>query len=280
MKKLAGRKHLSYIIAGSISAMLIISFLYFIIRSARSEKFPYYSVPEDTDSTLTIGIIGDSWVEDKGLDTLLNIMLLTDNISGKIISAFQGSARSKLVYQNLFKDKSDHHSSKYIIESRPDYCIVVAGVNDASGQVGPSCYSYHMSLIIKTLLHYNIKPVVITLPEFGIEEIPEDMTHLEGVLWKLRNNIAAFLNNRGEIDNIIKYREDLLNELRAENIIDQVTFVDFDNVCEDYYKCPCLYVDRGHLSKCGKQKLCRVVADKMIELIKTQQMNVSIVNSH
>ena len=246
--------------------ILIFSF-YYIKRSSFSKELPFFSLPDDHDTTLTIGIIGDSWVEDKGFDTIIHKKLLNENINSKIISSYQGSAKSKSIYQNLYEDRSEPYSSKSIIESRPDYCIVVGGVNDASGQIGARFYSYHMSQITKTLLHYRMKPVIVSLPEFGIEEIPEDMNLFEGILWRLRNKISAFLNNKGEIDNIKTYRKALVRELESENLKDGIIIIDFDDVCKDYQKCPDLYSDRGHLSECGKEKLCQIITDKLTEAI-------------
>lgn len=250
---------------GIITIFILILSLYFIKRSSFSGELPLYSLPADHDTTFTISIIGDSWVEDKHLDTIIHNKLLAQNINNKIISSYQGSARSKSIYQNLYKDRSEPYSSKFIIESRPDYCIVIGGVNDASGQIGASFYSYHMLQIIKTLVHYRIKPVIVSLPEFGIEEIPEDMNLFEGILWRLRNKISAFLNNKGEIDNIKTYRKVLVGELESENLKDVIIIIDFDDVCKDYHKCPDLYLDRGHLSECGKEKLCQIISNKIIE---------------
>lgn len=122
---------------------------------------PFYSVSVDNDTTLTtIGIIGDSWVAGGKLDSLLHIGLLDKGFKNKILSSGHSGAKSKLIYQNLFDEKGNEHSSKFLIENRPDYCIVIAGVNDAASQIGGHFYSYHMSLIIKTLLHYKIKPII------------------------------------------------------------------------------------------------------------------------
>src|SRR5690606_7925243 len=126
----------------------------------------------------TIGIIGDSWVAGDKLDSLLFNGLFEKGFENKIISSGHPGAKSKLIYQNLFEDKENEHSSKSLIENRPDYCIVIAGVNDAASQIGSHFYAYHMNLIVKTLLHYRIKPIIVTCPEFGIKETIDNMNVL------------------------------------------------------------------------------------------------------
>ncbi|NMC39158.1 MAG: hypothetical protein GYA41_12625 [Bacteroidales bacterium] len=260
------RKFRKYWIA-IVSIFILFGIIYFAGRSLKSEALSYFQVPPDTCSITTIGIVGDSWVEDKRLDTIIQRYLADARIEARILSSHQGGAESKQVYQNLFKEHSVPHSSRFVIESRPDYCIVVAGVNDASSRVGPSYYSHHMTLIIKTLLHYGIVPFIVSLPEFGIEEIPENMNMFTGTLWKIRNSISATLNNKGRINSIITYRNKLISDLELDNLLNRVILIDFDLVCDDFCKCQQLYVDRGHLSKCGDTKLCRIIADKLIETI-------------
>lgn len=250
-----------------ILIFILFGIMYFTGRSLKSESLPYFPVPPDTCSITTIGIVGDSWVEDKKLDTIIQRYLSDANIETRIISSHQGGAESKQVYQNLFREHSASHSSRFVIENRPDYCVVVAGVNDASSQVGPRFYSHHMALIIKTLLHYEIVPFIVSLPEFGIEEIPENMNIFTGALWKIRNSISASITNKGQINNIVTYRNKLITDLESDNLLDRVIIIDFDLVCDDYSKCLQLYVDRGHLSKCGDRKLSRIIADKLIETI-------------
>jgi hypothetical protein len=117
-----------------------------------------------------------------------------------------------------------------------------------------------MSLIIKTLLHYKIKPIIVSCPEFGINESINQMN----VLSKRRNIISAYFNNNGEIDNIKTYRKILAEELYSENLIDSVILIEFGNVCSDYNKCPELYINPSHLSKKGNKILCQVITNKLI----------------
>ena len=140
---------------------------------------------------------------------------------------------------------------------------IIAGVNDAASQIGSNYYAHHMILMVKTLLHYEITPVIVSLPEFGIEESIDDMN----ILSKTRNIISAKINNNGELDNISTYRAVLENELISEKLVESVVLIDFDNVCPDYHKCPDLYANSSHLSKKGNETLCQIITNELLRNI-------------
>lgn len=242
--------------------ILVLSFSYYLIdRFSYSKELPYYALNNSNqDTILTIGIIGDSWVAGNKLDSLLHADLLEHGLKTNIISSGHGGAKTKLIYQNLFKGLHEEHSSKFIIEKRPDYCIVIAGVNDAGSEIGSHFYSFHMIEIIKTLLHYKIKPVIVTLPEFGVKEVIDNMN----VVSRNRNVISAFFNNNGEIDNIKTYRKVFIEELRSNKLQDSIILIDFDKVCSDYNKHLDLYANSSHLSDKGNELLCQIITNELI----------------
>jgi len=259
MKVTAMKKKIRIIGIGVITIIVLTFSWYLIDRFSYSKELPYYAVIVKNDTTLTIGIIGDSWVAGGKLDSLFHNGLLEKGFKNKVLSSGHSGAKSKLIYQNLFEENANEHSSKFIIENRPNFCIVIAGVNDAVGQVGANFYSHHMLLIIHTLLHYKIKPIIVELPEFGIIEATNEM----GFVKRERNKIYAKFTNSGEIDNIKTYRKALIQELEAENLKDSIIQIDFDNVCDDYSKCLELYRGTSHLSKKGNEKLSQIIIDEL-----------------
>jgi hypothetical protein len=244
---------------GAAVIVILFSGWYLLDRFSNSRKLPYFTVASGRDSTLTIGIIGDSWVAEEKLDSILHYGLLESKITNSIISSGHPGAKSKIIYQNLFGLNDKSHSSKFILEKRPEYCIVIAGVNDAAGQVGSEYYSYHVSQIVETLLHYKIKPVLVSLPEFGIEETTEKMD----IVSKTRNEISAYFNNDGVIDNIRIYRNALNKALQTSHLNDSVLVVDFDNICPEYSRNKELYMNPAHLSKSGNLRLGNLIIDKL-----------------
>ena len=265
MKAATKLKKISLIGICFIVIFIFIFLWYLLNRFSYAEKFPFYSVKVVSDSSLTIGIIGASWVAGAKLDSFLHHALLQKGFKNKIISSGHPGATGKLIYKHLFEENKKEHSSKFIIENSPDYCIVIGGVNDAISQLGGNFYSYHMIQIIKTLLHYNIKPIIISLPEFGIKETNDKLDYFS----KNRNIITAWFNNNGQIDNIKTYRKIFEKKLAAEHLKDSIMLIDFDNVCADYNKCPELYANPAHLSGKGNEKLCHIITNDLIRKINT-----------
>ena len=245
---------------GLFSVIFIVFAWYLIDRFSYANEQTYYQISNQyQDTILTVGIIGDSWVAGHKLDSLLHQELLKNGINNKVISSGQSGAKSKLIFQNLFKNEKDEHSSKSIIENKPDYCVVIAGVNDKVGQVGKGFYTHHMIMIMKTLLHYNIKPIIVELPTVGIEETTNQL----GFIKIIQYNIFAYFTNNGELDNTKTYRENLNVELEKKELDDKIIFIDFDKVCAEYSNCKELYRNHSHLSKKGNEKLCKIIVEEM-----------------
>ncbi|MDG1728682.1 MAG: SGNH/GDSL hydrolase family protein [Algibacter sp.] len=249
----------------TIVAVFIFATSYYLIdRFSFEKEFPYYEVIVNNKDFFSIGVIGDSWVARKKLDTLLHEGLLEKGINNKIISSGQPSARSKLIYQNMFKDSTNKYSSKFLIKKHPDYCIVIAGVNDAIGQIGANFYSHHMILIIKNLLYYNIKPVIVELPEFGIVEHINNKNTFN----RMRYIISSKFNNKGEIDNIKTYRKNLNKLLMEEKLNDKIIFIDFDNICSNYEDCKDIFKkDGAHLNEEGNKLLSENIVNVLTKQI-------------
>lgn len=254
-------KKFRFIGIGIVTIFVLIFAWYLIDRFSYSNELPYYAIKVEKDSVLTIGIIGDSWVAGKNLDSIIHYTLLAVNINNKVLSSGQNGAKSKLIYQNLFKEESNPTSSKFIIENRPDYCIVIAGINDAAGQIGKNFYTHHMIMIINTLLHYKIKPIVIGLPEFGIIEVTNQM----GFIKKERNKIYAYFTNAGELDNINTYREDFEKTIVMEKLRDSIIYVGINDFRYDYKECLKLFANPSHLSKVGLIKLGNEIVNEIVE---------------
>ena len=248
---------------GIVIIIVLLLSWYLIDRFSYSNPQPYYSVKATHNTTLTIGIIGDSWVSNGKLDSLIHNKLLEKGFENKVLSSGHPGARSKIIYQNLFKEKEKEQSSKFIIENHPDYCVLVSGVNDAISQVGSNFYTHHVVLIVNTLLHYKITPVIVELPEFGIVEATNEL----GFIPRERDILSAKFTNSGEIDNIRTYREALVRELEVKNLKDSVILIGFDKVCDDYSKYLELYFGSSHLSKKGNEKFSQIITNELCKRI-------------
>jgi len=250
------KRNIVFILAGII--MIIFSW-YIFNRFSHAKVLGFYPVNTVTDTGLVIGIIGASSAANQQFDGFLHNGLLNKGFENKVISSGHPGAPTKLIYQNLYKEANKEHSSKFIIESRPRYCIVIGGINDAVSQLGSKYYAHHITQIIKTLLHYNIKPVIVSLPNIGIKEATDKMNFFN----RYMNMAAAYFNNNGDLANIKAYRTRLQKKLAEEKLQDSIIMIDFDIVCAAYNKCPGLFADPIHLSAKGKEILCSVIANEL-----------------
>jgi lysophospholipase L1-like esterase len=239
-----------------LSTILII-FLYFYNRfSIATENTQSNSLEPINSSELTVGIIGDSWVAGGVMEDPLKRAFKRIHLDATVVSSGMGGAKTKQVYRKLFASEKDVFSSQFIKKMQVKYCIISCGVNDSFGQFGKRFYAKHMCLIVKELLKYNIKPVIIELPEYGVLELQEKLN----IVNKIKNQVFAYFTSDSGIDNIEEYRTALNEELRKQLLRDKILFVDYDNICKDYSECKSLYTDHLHLTDKAYDLLCDEIA--------------------
>jgi len=115
-------------------------------------------------------------------------------------------------------------------------------------------------------LHYNIIPIVVELPEFGIVEATNEMS----IIQEKRNVIFAKFTNEGEVDNIKTYRAELDKSIQSQNLRDSIIFIDFDSVCVDYQRCSGIFISPLHMNKEGYKILSQIIASDLKCKIKTR----------
>ena len=254
------------IIIGIVLLAGVFCLIYFWNKYSYANEEDYFFSATKPEKGLQIGIIGDSWLVKQNLDSLVTKKLSDRGIQAEIYSSGNPGAKTKRIFENLFKEEGEEFSSKKIIEKKPDYCIVIAGVNDAATHVGSSFYAHHMMMIIKALLHYNIKPVVVSLPEFGIEEDFQN----KNVVSEISNRGGELILNGGAPFKIQDYRNTLLEELKSSGLDKKVTILNFDEVTTDFNKDRNLFADPLHLNKQGYQKFSEFLANGIVKLTSTQ----------
>ena len=152
---------------------IVAAFGFSLLDSVSDRTFTTQGITEDcdiaNDDYFDVGIIGDSWVAAKKIDIGLNNKLSSvGNI--RVSSCGQGGAKSKQIYENLHLSGEEKYSSNSILNGEFDLVVVVAGVNDIASRIGKDFYSFHIDKIVDQLNKCDILPVILTIPEFGIEE--------------------------------------------------------------------------------------------------------------
>ena len=173
------------------------------------EELPLYTISKTHyDDTMRIALIGDSWAD---YHTLLSGDTMIINAANKIYdkpikatTRGKKGALSKEVYYFMYKDKTVEHSyepdrcTQPLIEDHPDYCVIFAGINDVTYLRPTKYYAENMRLIIRLLLHNNIRPVVMEIPIVNFSEPMQRKIFRERWFYKIRSLFMGTYNNKGE----------------------------------------------------------------------------------
>ena len=243
---------------------------YIYKKKSYAERREYYPVQDSSrkDSILKIGIIGDSWVKRTDLDKKMQKFFSEKGIEAEFIALSHPGGTSKEIYEDMFKEKNEEFSSKFVIESKPDYCIIIAGVNDVARHIGKKYYADHMILIINTLLHYKIKPIVVEVPNFGVEDVQK----YKNVFSRCTNAVSEAIDG-GEVNdnNVSAYRETLNEELKKNDLLDKIILFDSDKINKDYKNNKNLFTDPLHLNEQGYEVFIKALSEDIIEEIKSEK---------
>lgn len=243
---------------------------YIYKKKSYAERREYYPVQDSSrkDSILKIGIIGDSWVKRTDLDKKMQKFFSEKGIEAGFIALSHPGGTSKEIYEDMFKEKNEEFSSKFVIESKPDYCIIIAGVNDVARHIGKKYYADHMILIINTLLHYKIKPIVVEVPNFGVEDVQK----YKNVFSRCTNAVSEAIDG-GEVNdnNVSAYRETLNEELKKNDLLDKIILFDSDKINKDYKNNKNLFTDPLHLNEQGYEVFIKALSEDIIEEIKSEK---------
>ena len=219
---------------------------------------PTNTAPSSWAKNIKIGVIGDSWVAGHKLDKAIEETMVTSGFKAEVVSSGHPGANSRQIYRDLFlKNYAEYSSNSLLMDNDLDYLVIVAGVNDTAGHIGKKFYAHHMFLIIQTALTRGIKPVIVEVPEYGIENFSP-----VGILSWGKRVIYLWLFNRGRIDVIKEYRDALQDKIHSD-VSNKVMFVDFSPITDDYHTSKDLYVNSAHLNLDGYSRLGELIAHRI-----------------
>lgn len=185
-------------------------------------EHPIYVVNHQKDDTLRVIVIGDSWAaihSEMMMDTLLSSNLKSQiGHPVKVKSKGKGGEISRGIYSLMFEDEG--YGTKSLISSGIDYCVVIAGINDAARNLGTREYCYHIRLILNLLLSNRIRPVLIEIPEVDIWNIYGK----KPVKYIIVDYIRSIMTG-STMYNCAEYRDALHSMLVHENLLDSIVFV-------------------------------------------------------
>ena len=214
----------------------------------------FYYVPHVEDDTLRVIMIGDSWASihsELQMDTFLSSKLeqmVHHPVS--VISKGKGGEKSKGIYQLMFQ--TEDYGTKQLFINGADYCIVLAGINDAAANLGTRQYCSHYRMILDFLLANNIRPVIVEIPDVNIWTIHGDKPKKDLLVDYMRSIMTGC-----RMYNYHEYREELYSMLQKEHLLEQVVYVSMSgwNSEEDKLKPILSMADRVHLNRLGYERL-------------------------
>lgn len=264
------------ILWGGIFVAIILSVIFYIVPEYRfyyvPEELPLYTISKTHhDDTLRIALIGDSWADYHTLlsgDTMIvNAAKMIYDKPIKAITRGKKGALSKEIYYFMYKDKTVEHSyepdrcTQPLIEDHPNYCVIFAGINDVTYLRPTKYYAENMRLIIKLLLHNNIRPVVMEIPIVNFSEPMQRKIFRERWFYKIRSLFMGTYNNKGE-----DYHDALKQMLKNTKLQDSVMYIS----AKQWNPMNCtdtniFLVDRLHLNLNGYQKLDSCIITEIIK---------------
>lgn len=233
--------------------------------SAPPDRLPLRNAPAVVDRNVRIAIIGDSWASGRKLDDFVEKDLHDRGWNVRITSHGHPGARSQLIYRDMFAPQSDPHSSQDVLFGAPFHAaVVLAGVNDSQGYIGADHYSHHVRLIVEALSRRGIFPLVVELPEYGIEQ-----ARSSDPLGRVRRRMMRMVYHHDQVDVIPMYRSALAKNLQESLPADSYRIIDFDPVATDFNRSRDLYLpDAIHLSEKGRRALSAQIGLSLDRLLR------------
>ena len=221
--------------------------------------FPIYSIPPaHQDDTIRVAVIGDSWAE---YHATLQCDTIFQKVAGRLtknpvqcFSRGHSAMMTKEIYQDMFSDRTVEHAwekdfcTQPLLERHPDYCVVMAGINDLRKQRPPSYYTGNYQLILQVLLKNGIRPVVMEIPEV---DIPYTTSH-RAFYEKWASRLLSYITGSGWGDVSI-YQKAMQEMLNQTGLVDSVLFIPVSKWNPGgVFARPDLYIDdRLHLNLDG-----------------------------
>jgi len=237
-----------------------------------ADELPFYGSPQPhDDDTLRVAIIGDSWAEyhaSLGCDTIFVKMArrITDT-PVKCTNRGKGGAMSKEIYYFMFEEKTvesptaPDRCTQPLIEEHPDYCVVMAGINDCIFQRPLRYFQENYRLILRLLLHNGIRPVVMQMPQVNDIMAIDYKPLLKRTPYHLRALMLGTIDCR-----VPQYQQALIDMLRETGLKDSVLYVPADRWCKGDWRDTSLFSWDGiHLHLQGYEVLDSCIVSEIVK---------------
>lgn len=256
-------------------------YLYIDKEFGISEELPYYHVPpHPDDDTLRVAVIGDSWAEyhtTLECDTIFcrYAKRLTSR-PVKCLSIGHSGKTTKEIYYEMFRDHTVEHTwdrdrcSQPLIEQHPDYCVIMAGINDMRLSKPKEYYIGNYRLILNLLIHNGIRPVVMEMPDVDLKLFHENRKYYRRWMFNVLSLLTGIDYSSAQV-----YRDAMKKMLQETELYKKVLYIPL-SVWEagGVEANPELYIDdRLHLNLDGYNILDSCMAVKIIQDYQNKNKN-------
>lgn len=234
-----------------------------------------YDISAPKGDTILIAMIGDSWAE---LHDLNNNDTIFEKICARLfdrpvkcIARGQGGRMTREVYDDMFVERKERNAlqntyfTRPLLELHPNCCVIMSGINDVWQQRSTNYYTGNYANIIRFLLHSDIIPVVLEIPNVNIKKNINGCDFMQKIYFRI---VSLFSDT--EWDNVEIYRKAMRTKLEDSGLMDSVIFVsatDWDNTT--IKNLSNIYREDGmHLTIDGYRALDSCIARKIIEHIR------------
>ena len=228
----------NWVILGKVAMILltVVVLVTFVVWSWRPfyvppAPFAPYEVKHHQDDTLRVIMIGDSWVHyhetlrrDSTFEAELKRVLKPQKV--KVVAKGKGGTVSGEIYQRmsaertLSMDYDLNYCAQSVIQAGADYCVISAGINDARQRRGKFYYVNNYLRIVRLLLSYGIRPVVMEIPDVEVDDAHDG----NSLYFRLKNRICMGLL-KTELYGVEDYRRTLKDSLISTHLMDSVVYV-------------------------------------------------------
>ena len=248
---------------------------------AVADELPYYHVkPRPADDTLRVVIIGDSWAEwhvTLGCDSLIQKYAhrVTEEPL-KCVTRGKSGAKTKDVYHFMFTSQTkevtwDHdYCTQPLLEEHPDYCVIMAGINDMRLSKPKEYYIGNYRLILNLLIHNGIRPVVMEMPDVDLKLFHENRKYYRRWMFNVLSLLTGIDYSSAQV-----YRDAMKKMLQETELYKKVLYIPL-SVWEagGVEANPELYIDdRLHLNLDGYNILDSCMAVKIIQDYQNKNKN-------
>lgn len=245
-----------------------------------AEELLFYDVgPRHDDDTLRVAVIGDSWAEyHMTLECDTIFCRFARRLTSQPVKCFSighSGKTTKEVYYEMFRDRTVEHSwdrdrcSQPLMEQHPDYCIIMAGINDMRLSKPKEYYVGNYRWIIDLLVYNNIRPVVMEMPGVDLKVFNESRKFYKRWMFDVLSWLTKIDYSSGQV-----YRDAMKQMLQETGLDQKVLFIPISAWNSGgVHANPELYLDdRLHLNMDGYHVLDSCMA---VDIVKDYQNRIN-----